>query len=422
MQQPPKIRYSCDNPIEVVNPRYRKYSAGELRHAQHLADYKIIVPCGHCLTCRQRRARNWHFRLYHEACACSLHTFTDHKGKHVDAPRILFCTFTFNDKHLPHVPKNKQEREILAPFIRKWRDGWRKRFGVSPRYFAISDIGGDSGRLHFHLLIFDPRDRHGKPIKKSQIYTYNRDGETVLPPWEQLGWRYGFCTYCGWLRGMQGVHYAAGYINMENAIKEAEKGKGMTKHRKPLCLKARLHFASIFCSPGLGKKWFESSEFSQLRSTKAAVCRIGKYTYSVPRYYRLRYWDPIVIPGVSPVIVSREQQMSAYNSRYMHKMMSSIRGPVVIHGPTMTFTNAAQLAAYRKKLKDLYLDPSFVYVMDPPRPMPTYCENGKFFEHEDLLRPRRLVLRGFKNLHFEVDNPRPRRKKKRKHTQPLKLF
>lgn len=420
MQQQPKIRYSCDNPIEVVNPRYRKHDSVEIRHAQREADYKIIVPCGHCLTCRQRRARSWHFRLYHEACACPVHTFTDNKGKHVNAPRVLFCTFTFNKENLPNVPSNKQEREVLAPFVRKWRDAWRKKFGVSPRYFAVSDIGGDEGRLHLHIFIFDPRRRNGKPIKKNEIYTWNRNKKKRLKPWRQVGWRYGFCTYCGWLRGMQGVHYAAGYINMEVALKRAQNGEGMMKHKKPLCYEARVHFASIFCSPGLGKVWLESPQFSQLRASKAGVARIGKYTYAIPRYYRLRYWDPTDL-GFAAVI-TRDMKMSAYNSRYIHKMMDSIRGPVVIHGPTMTFTDASQLAKYRKKLTDLYLDPCFKYEIDPPRKMPSYAESFASFDHEDLLRPRHLVLRGVKNLRYEVENPRRRRVKKRKHTQPLILF
>lgn len=420
MRPTQRHNYTCDNPIEVVNPRYRKIGPGELRYARTQSDYKLIVPCGHCLTCRQRRARMWHFRLYHEALACSTHTFTDKKGKHVDSPRVLFVTFTFNDDNLPNVKKNKEEREILAPYIRKWRDGWRKKFGISPRYFAISDVGGDNGRLHLHLLIFDPRDKYGRAISKSSIYTYNRDSSLVLPPWEQCGWRYGYCTYAGWLRGLEGIHYVAGYINLQNALKEAERGRGMRKHGKSLCKAARLHFASIFCSPGLGRSWCNTSEFASCKKTRAAIASVGKYRYAIPRYYKLRYFEPI--PLGYGAYWTREEQLSAFNAKYIRSVMKEQRGPQVIQGPTQTFTNYEQLAAYRKKMCRLYLDPSFEYVISPPPSMPEYIEDGCYFEHMDLLRPRQLVLRGRKNLHFVVKGAPPRRIKHRNKTQPQKLF
>lgn len=242
------------------------------------------VPCGHCITCRQKRSRSWQFRLIKEA----EHTVT-HKVNGKLSPRILFLTLTFNDENLPKVPSNDKERDVVAPYIKSWRENWRRAFGVSPRYFAITDLGTESARLHIHILLFDPRRKDGSMIGRSTFYKFHRVKGESKPPRlrENCYWKYGFCTYCEWLKGLEGIHYASGYMTCANAEKKAK------KHKKSLHPLARKHFASIFVSQGLGKSFIFTNTFATLRAMKSGICKCGKYTYALPRYYKLFFFDDI---------------------------------------------------------------------------------------------------------------------------------
>lgn len=389
----PTNRHTCDQPIEVVNPRYRSLSSAEdIRMAQTYSDYKIVVPCGHCLTCRQKRARSWHYRLYREALGTPTHHFTasDKNGKKTrynNSPRVLFCTFTFNDKHLPKVPTNKEERDILAPYIRKWRDSWRKKFGTSPRYFAISDIGGEEGRLHLHLLIFNPTWKDGRRINISDIYSHNRNGNLKLPPSRQCLWRYGFCTYCSWIRGIEAIHYVSGYLTLENAMRQAEKGSKVLKHGKPLCREALIHYASVFCSMGIGRCFINTPLFEQLRATRSHIDTIGNFYYAIPRYYRLYYYEvkeytfyhtdyyawfhsldfynsPPPVHKCVSWILTREEQLVAANKKHFLSMVPP--RPWFVDTPCGRYTNPDAYDSFCRKRVKMYTDPCYIFKRTSP--------------------------------------------------------
>lgn len=309
----------------------------------------------------------------------------DKKGKKTrynNSPRVLFCTFTFNDENLPDVPTNKEERDVLAPFIRKWRDGWRKKFGTSPRYFAISDIGGEEGRLHLHILIFNPTRKNGSRINISDIYSHNRKKDVKLPPSRQCLWRYGFCTYCAWIRGIEAIHYVAGYLTLENAMKQAEKGSKIVKHGKPLCREALIHYASVFCSMGIGRCFINTALFERLRSTRSHVDIIGQFHYAIPRYYRLYYYDEKEFtfdytdyyewfhhpefPDISPpvykktsFILTREEQLASDNKKHFLSIVPP--RPWFVDTPNGRYTNPDAYDSYCRNRVKTYTDPCFIF-------------------------------------------------------------
>lgn len=314
------LNHSCDKPLFVVNPRYRsaKWSDSEdYRITMSRKDYKIMVPCGHCFTCRRKRSSSWHYRIYQEA----LHTRT-HRHNGTVVPRILFVTFTFNNESLPETtPLN--ERNVLAPFIREWRESWRYRFGTSPRYFAVSDLGVRNGRLHLHLLIFDPRYKNGKSISLSHIYVpqkRRKGNKTPNPPSKNLQWKYGWAE-ASYIRGIAAIHYVSGYMTHANVEKKAKKKR---KNPHPKALK---HVCSIFVSQGLGKSFIYTNDFATLRCIKASTSRLGKFTYAVPRYYRKYYYDDIPIYTtlsdgrvIISGLITREEQLSSVNCSRMYRL------------------------------------------------------------------------------------------------------
>lgn len=290
----------CLHPIRIINPKYKseRWEREGDNAPWRFADYQLSVPCGHCYLCRKRKANDWHVRLFHEYLGTPYYYI---RGKKQER-NVLFCTFTFNDTYLPDdSPEGLRSR--LAPYIRKWRDNWRKRFGVSPRYWCTTDIGNE-GRLHLHLLIFNPVTKDGVRISKSSIFSTGTNWrklckktgmseDTPIDYRRQMMWKYGFCTYCKHLHDERGIHYVSGYLTGVNVLKQIENGDTVLKHNKALCKKALHHVPVIFVSSGLGKSFISTKEFDKLKNLKSFICSLGKYKFAVPRYYRAHYFEDI---------------------------------------------------------------------------------------------------------------------------------
>lgn len=92
----------------------------------------LSVPCGGCLGCRARRARDWAIR-----CALELQS----------APVTSCCTLTYSD-------------DMLVPTLRKDHvSAWVKRIrssrnGERVRFFASGEYGERTQRPHYHAILF----------------------------------------------------------------------------------------------------------------------------------------------------------------------------------------------------------------------------------------------------------------------------
>lgn len=117
------------------------------------------VPCGKCEECRKSIKNSWSFRL----------------GVELEARKKLgwsigFLTLTYNDRHLPHVPKSCMKKgfsKLKVPcfsrkHLRDFIDNLRKRmYEVNPEYkennklvyFGASEYGSSTQRPHYHVLL-----------------------------------------------------------------------------------------------------------------------------------------------------------------------------------------------------------------------------------------------------------------------------
>lgn len=90
--------------------------------------------CGQCITCRINRRRIWCGRILLEAAA--------HPGS-------SFVTLTYDDKHEP------QGGSLVPVHLKEFT---HKRIpaavGQSLRYFAAGEYGGQTGRPHYHVVLF----------------------------------------------------------------------------------------------------------------------------------------------------------------------------------------------------------------------------------------------------------------------------
>lgn len=94
----------------------------------------VMLPCGRCLYCRTKRARDWATRCYHEA---------------LTSEASCFVTLTYAPEHLPK--GGTLVKRDLQLFIKRLRKAIAP---VKIRFFACGEYGAHLSRPHYHVLVF----------------------------------------------------------------------------------------------------------------------------------------------------------------------------------------------------------------------------------------------------------------------------
>lgn len=159
---------SCLNPLPAFSYKYHdddgniknkvvilsksKYS--ELRFKSVFQDKLLFLPCGHCEACRLAYRKDW-------AVRCEMESLFHQKN--------CFITLTLDQKHRKDLPV----KEDLQYFLHKLRDVYH----VKCRYFACGELGSDTYRAHYHMILFGykPDDLKFYGFSKSgkEMYTSN---------------------------------------------------------------------------------------------------------------------------------------------------------------------------------------------------------------------------------------------------------
>ncbi|UPW41483.1 replication initiator protein [Dipodfec virus UA23Rod_1114] len=257
----------CLSPQWVSNPYWRSTLAGDRRSYYDISGnlrpdllelhpLQILVPCGQCVDCLKKKARDWRFRLGAE---------TLYGCKH----GAIFVTLTFSDRFLPQISSG------VAPLIRRFYDRFRKRYGVTPRYWFITETGKDdryTHRLHLHGVLFDPPFYLPNSVHKS-FTKMNKSLRKV--------WSYGN-TFVGYF-SFKTCNYCLKYL-----LKS---------------LKFPDDHPEIFCSNNIGISFFNDESAVRILSEWRATCyaesrlvlpplfQLGDFLYSIPRYLLNRLID-----------------------------------------------------------------------------------------------------------------------------------
>jgi len=147
----------------------------------------ILVPCGKCELCKDKKAREWSFRAICENATSSSMPY--------------FLTLTYNPKHLPKCGIFKEEIQLFLKRLRIKLD--RLNISHNLRYVAVGEYGTKSKRPHYHMILWNfPNDSVHFPNITSILHfiescwtcftgEYNSDGSPVM---ESLGFAY--CLPC----------------------------------------------------------------------------------------------------------------------------------------------------------------------------------------------------------------------------------
>lgn len=350
---PEPVRVTCEHPRVIVNRRYSKLGAVSAFYANNI-DYYLQVPCGRCRLCKQRIAKEWKVRL-----ECELQHTRTHRHNGRTLPRCAFITFTVSDKYYT------DDDKFFAPWLVKFRDNYRKAYGRSPRYWAITDRGSQFGRLHLHMLLFDPcywdkiEKRYTKYVSINNLYKQHH-----------LWWPYGFVDI-QWVRSAGAGNYVTGYLSGANLSKD-----GDVKHGKPICEKALRYKPRVFPSKGIGKQYIED-EANAKRLHDNNYIDLNGYIFALPRYYKQKIFTETELYYQLMASQLSKQLQFAYYARHRgdikYKYGSDILSPSYLD--------------FRKRENERFLTPA------PPRLVydNSYFDNMSYdtqewnYDHTDAL-------------------------------------
>ena len=213
----------CTNPFRIKNPDRFKY--GGLNGS--IGPEWLEVPCGHCMSCRIARSREWAIRLLHE------NEFWEDS---------VYITLTYEEEFVSD--------SLVPSDLQKFWKRLRKDLDHKISYFACGEYGGRFGRPHFHAIVFGLSVKDRKIIKKA--------------------WPFGFVKLgcvC-----YESCRYVAGYVQKKLYGKEAKFYEEQGLVPPYSC-----------CSKHLGEKYVDKY-WNKLYQQETVT--VGGIPMGLPRYYK----------------------------------------------------------------------------------------------------------------------------------------
>lgn len=215
-----------------------------------VGEENLLLPCGTCVGCRQRRAAEWASRSVAES---SLH---EHNS---------FVTLTYDDFNVPRdgglVP------EHLQKFLKRVRAGLARSLpgllGDRLRFLACGEYGDKSDRPHYHALLFGCGFSDGYPIRKN---LYASHVLTRL-------WGLGHASYGG-VSGASAAYVAQYSLKKQSVRNWSKCDQDGVVLQQP--------FLRCSLKPGIGASWLEKYK----RDCRHGYLVRDGQKRPVPRYYQ----------------------------------------------------------------------------------------------------------------------------------------
>lgn len=104
----------------------------------------IMYNCGKCPLCRERKRKQWAARM---ECECKY------------SKSVFFLSLTYSDEFLPLVDDCGIKTDIMTLNKRHYSNFLKSLRKILPfkfRMFGVGEYGKESGRPHYHFIIFCP--------------------------------------------------------------------------------------------------------------------------------------------------------------------------------------------------------------------------------------------------------------------------
>lgn len=175
----------------------------------------MLIPCGKCFVCRQRRARDFAVRIIHESML-----YNDN----------CYITLTYDDENLP--PANTLRLSDFQNFMKRLR---KYILPQKLRFFHCGEYGDKKCRPHYHAILFgyDFFDKEEAVVDNKKMFV----SETLNKIWGK-----GICT-CDEVN-YSVASYVSQYVIKKLVVGDVKEYYGV---RKP---------EYVTLSRGLGKDFF----------------------------------------------------------------------------------------------------------------------------------------------------------------------
>lgn len=252
----------CYRPI----PAWQGEKGGAVRLLPPVGTATMQLPCGKCIGCRKRRAKEWAVRAMHES---KFHEFNS------------FITLTYDDDHLPD-DGSLSPRDFTL-FLKKFRKrmAWDPNiYGKRMRYLACGEYGDNTHRPHYHALMFGVGFGDKVAVGKELF-----DSSTLRQIWGKGHVSVGSVT-------PRSCMYVASYSVKKLGVSQYVSKDGVVLVDP---------FLRVSTRPGIGMRWLEKYATD---TRHGHVVTTGDKN-AVPRYYqrKLKEIDPSLY---------EEQRESAY--------------------------------------------------------------------------------------------------------------
>lgn len=287
---------TCYHPIRAYRVKDGRNENGKwpltFDRNKGLIDMPVDIPCGKCVGCLLERSRQWAVRLMHEA---SLY------------PENVFLTLTYDDEHLPD--DGSLHKEDFQKFMKRLR----KSLGNERiRFFHCGEYGGETGRPHYHAIVFNYRP------DDCVFYKTSHGSSLWLSPTLNRLWNNGFVVVGD--VSFQSCAYVARYM-----LKKVNGDKSLKRYTDPITGFVRTkEYVTMSRRPGIASAWF--SKYKNDTFPRDQVLMNG-VTMKPPRFYdkKLEQVDPF---EYRRVLSQRRRDTADLNEHYTDPDRLAVREKV----------------------------------------------------------------------------------------------